>query len=249
MTTATGMGKNRAVVFVVTIVVSTGLSGCFNLVSMPKSVPETPTPNFPADTFLEINARTEVENYTARVSDGEVCHKGDCSKFYKNVRRQADVAVTEVSANGRPVSIGEVAVAASPDFVADTAKLRDLRGSCKRGKVITAFGAAGLVAAYILLQYGFSDNGTTALKAGGIGAGVGGLALVGGGLLVFGGQHCDAAAALYKRWSPVYKDVDAVQVRGDSARMFEQLAEKFNADHQRARAAAPVEPSEADASE
>ncbi|MBA2538305.1 MAG: fasciclin domain-containing protein [Deltaproteobacteria bacterium] len=214
---------------------SISLSGCL-FVKLPPKIPATTRPNLPPDKFIQVEEGTVVETATKRVKTGETCPKGrprsECLEDIKFVNKAYDVAVATATIDGTPLSIGDVAVAASPEYVTDTETLRDLAAGCRRGRILMSAGVAGLAAAYFLLQVGYNkDDPNRSYQVGGwaaLGAGVVGLA---GGKFVFGGQQCDPGTKIYRKWYPVYRDADATQVRGeDEVKMLRDLAARFNRD-------------------
>jgi hypothetical protein len=225
------------------------LSGCL-LVKMPPKIPGVERPNLPPDKFIEVEEGSVVETATKRVKTGETCLKGSgrssCYEDIKFVKKSYNVRVAAATIDGAPLSIGDVAVAASPEYVRDTEKLQDLRGGCKRGRILMGAGATGLAVAYMLLQASTNkdnpNHGNYAIGGwAAAGAGVVGLA---GGKFVFGGQHCDPANKIYRKWYPVYRDADATQVRGeDEVRLLRDLAARFNRDRKAAEITSEREPS------
>jgi hypothetical protein len=204
------------------------LTGCLMGVSVPK-IPETTRPDLPADTFLDVDAHWETVQVNYKVKTGETCYKGDCVTHRENRRKNVDVRVASGTIDGRPVSLRELAVAASPEFVRDTDKVSDLMSACRRGRIATSIGLTAVVVGATLLQRGFdADKPNRDMAIGGyasLGAGLVGLA---GGYTVFGGQHCKEAGKIYERWRPIYEKPDEMQLRGEAAKVYEILAKKFN---------------------
>ncbi len=224
------------------------LAGCY-VMKLPPSVPKVDRPTIAKDSFLELETgrANETRYYT---ENSKHCHKGDCIDVKTDRRKNVRVKVAAATLDGNPISIGQVAAAASPEYVSDTEKLRPLTSSCKRGRIVMMGGGVFLTAAYFLLQAGFrKDEPNRAAAIGGVaalGAGVTGMAL---GRFAFGGQHCNEAEKLYSKWATVYYSPDATTVKKGSAEMLELLVDKFNRDREAARArsadaeveAAPIE--------
>ena len=220
------------------------LAGCF-VFSMPSAVPKVNRPNLPPDAFIEANAGLERQR-SSRRDTSTVCTGGSCTDYTVRTPTTILVHVAEPTVNGNPITVGEVAAAASTEYVSDTERARGLTSSCKRGRIVMT--AAGLVAtgAFVLLSIGYNkENPNQAAAIGGIaaaGAGVGGLLL---GRYVVGGQNCDAAEEIYRKWQPIYQYANKTKVERDSAKMLEVLVDRFNED--RARVAKP-DPEPADES-
>lgn len=209
------------------------LAGCFFMsVSVP-DVPSTERPNLPEDKFLDLDARTERVKVNYEVQTGRSCVGSTCAKSYENRSKNVNVRVASGSIDGRPVSLRELAVMASPEFVADTDKVSGYFSACRRGRISMAVGATAAIVGLMLLQRGFDEDMPSRDMAIGGYASLG-VAAVGiiGGYTVFGGQHCGKAGEIYKRWKTIYRDPDDVKVTGEAAAMYEQLADKFNRDRQ-----------------
>ncbi len=207
------------------------VSGCFFLsVSVP-DIPETTRPTLPEDKFLDLDARTERVKVNYEVETGRTCVGTSCAKSYENRTKKVSVRVAQGSIDGRPVSIRELAVMASPDFVKDTDRVAGLMSACRRGRIAMSAGFTAAVAGAMMLQAGFDeDRPNRNLAIGGYAAL--GVAIVGvvGGYTVFGAQHCKEGRAIYERWKPIYRSPDKTELTGETARMYEALADKFNAD-------------------
>jgi hypothetical protein len=212
------------------------LSGCLVGISVP-DIPATTRPDLPADKFLEVDANTATVQVTDRVKTGETCVKGsrDCVTHHENRERDVDVRVAKGTIDGRPVTLRELAVMASPDFVKDTDRVAGLMSACRRGRISMSLGLTAAIVGATLLQRAFDEEDPSRNMAIGgyaaLGAGVVGLV---GGYTVFGGQHCKEAGKLYERWKPVYKNPDDIEQVGSAAEMYEVLARKFNADREAA---------------
>lgn len=207
------------------------LAGC--LASLPPSVPGTSRPQLPEDKFLEVEAytKTVAVSYTKKM--GEDCVKGtnDCIEHRERRTKDVDVRVASATIDGRPLTIRDVAVAASPDFVSDTNRAGGLTSGCKRGRVMESIGGTAIIVGLTLLQRAFDhDNPNRNMAIGGYATLGGGIFSLGGGWLVFGGQHCGEAAAIYRRWEPIYDHSDETKVTGDAAEMLEVLVKKYNVD-------------------
>jgi hypothetical protein len=216
--------------------VAAQLAGCF-VFSMPPSVPKVKQPTLAPDVFLEANARS-VNQRSSRRETSTYCSSGSCTDISTRVPTTIQVRVASPTVNGNPISIGEVAAAASPEYVSDTQSAREMTSKCKRGRIIMTAGGLGLTAAYFLLQMGYrSDEPNKGAAIGGWAALGGGLAGIAGGHFVFGGQYCNDAKEIYRKWSPIYEDPGATKVESDRAELVEVLVDKFNQD--RARVAKP----------
>ena len=100
-------------------------------------------------------------------------------------------------------------------------------------------GGVLLTAAYFLLQVGFGgEQRNTPYAVAGVGALGGGVTSIVLGRFAFGGQDCGDAEELYGKWSPVYRDPNAIVVKHKSAEMLEMLVAKFNRDREAAAARA-----------
>ena len=205
------------------------LNGCY-FVSMPKSVPRIEQPTHAEDAFLEVE--TDVKNvrqgYTEKI---EVCPKGSrsgCTDERRQKSRTVAVNTARATVDGNPISVGAVAMAASEEFRSDTAKLRSVTSSCKRGRMVMTVGGLGLSSSFFLLNVGFADPPNRGAQIGGIAALGAGAALMALGRFVAGGQNCDEAKSLYRKWDGVYADPDATTVAGERAQLLESLAKKFN---------------------
>ncbi len=211
---------------------STLLAGCFMSVSVP-DVPSTARPDLPPDKFLELDAHTETVEVNYKVKTGETCYKGDCVTHRENRSKDVDVRVASGTIDGRPVSIRELAVMASPDFVRDTDKVQGLMSACRRGRISMGVGLTAAIAGVTMMTRAFDeDNPNRTLAIAGYGVlGVAALGLIGG-RYAFGGQHCREAGAIYERWEPIYKDPNDTKLAGEAAEMYEVLAKKFNADRE-----------------
>ncbi|HEY5937184.1 MAG TPA: hypothetical protein VIU61_21185 [Kofleriaceae bacterium] len=221
------------------------LAGCF-VFSMPPSVPKVNRPNLGPDTFLEANSEVVRESST-RGETSRVCSGGDCTSFTTYVPTTIRVHVATPTANGSPISIGALAAASSPEYVTDTERAGSLTSKCKRGRILMTGGGLALTTAFVLLSVGYNkDKPNQNAAIGGFAAA--GAAVVGlaGGRYFFGGQYCDDAEKLYRKWAVVYKDADATKVKRDAAEMVDVLVDKFNKD--RSRVAKPdAEPAAPDA--
>jgi hypothetical protein len=212
------------------------LAGCF-VFSMPPAVPKVNRPNLPPDTFIEANAGLERQR-SSRRDTSTVCSGGSCTDFTVRTPTTISVRVAEPTVNGNPITIGEVAAAASPEYVSDTERARGLTSSCKRGRIVMTAAGVFVTGAFVLLSIGYNkENPNQAAAIGGIaaaGAGVGGLLL---GRYVAGGQYCDDAEEIYNKWQPIYQYAGKTKAERDSAKLVEVLVDKFNQD--RARVAKP----------
>jgi hypothetical protein len=204
------------------------LTGCLMGDSVP-NITETTLPNLPADQFLDVDAHWETVEVNYKVKTGETCYKGDCVTHKENRRKDVDVRVASGTIDGRPVSLRELAVAASPEFVRDTDKVSGLMSACRRGRIAMSIGMTAAVVGATLLQRGFDENNPNRdMAIGGyasLGAGLVGIA---GGYTVFGGQHCKEAGKIYERWQVIYEKPNEIQLRGEAAKVYEILAKKFN---------------------
>ncbi|HEU0029851.1 MAG TPA: hypothetical protein VFQ53_04405 [Kofleriaceae bacterium] len=212
-------------------------TGCF-VAQMPKKVPEVNAPKLAPDAFIDVHTdvATESRGYTER---SDVCSGGsDCVQIRTHKRKNVLVNTATATVDGAPVTIGQVAMATSPEFVADDARLRSATSHCRRGRLVMMAGGLGLTAAYFLLNAGLGANPKDpALTAGGIAAGGGGLAVMALGRFALGGQDCGTAEKLFDKWSGVYEDPSSTEVREDRAKLLEALVEKFHHDHPRAQQA------------
>lgn len=209
-------------------------TGCLMGVSVP-NIPETTRPDLPADKFLDVDARWETVEVNYKVKTGETCYKGDCVTHKENRSKDVDVRVASGTIDGRPVSLRELAVATSPEFVRDTDKASGLMSACRRGRIAMSLGLTAAVVGATLLQRGFDeDNPNRDMAIGGyasLGAGLVGIA---GGYTVFGGQHCKEAGRIYERWQPIYEKPNEIELRGEAAKVYELLGKKFNKDRKAA---------------
>src|SRR5262245_39074187 len=220
--------------------------GCF-VWSMPEKVPTIRQETLPPDTFLDLQIGSERERH-AYTEHSDVCSHGDCVQVNTTKHNSVDVETATATADGQAVPISKVAVSASPEFVGDTAHLRELTSHCKRGRIVMTLGGLGLTAAYFLLQVGYGDPHRPAYIAGGFAALGGGLGTIGAGRFALGGQDCGKAEELYAKWSPIYEDPEATTVKRRSAEILAALVEKFNKEHGAAARApaedAPAEPAD-----
>ncbi len=218
---------------------STLLSGCLVGISVP-DIPATTRPDLPADKFLDVDAHWETVEVNYKVKTGETCYKGDCVTHKENRTKDVDVRVASGTIGGRPVSLRELAVASSPEFVRDTDRVAGLMSACRRGRIAMSLGLTAAVVGATLLQRGFDeDDPNRDMAIGGyaaLGAGLVGLVGLVGGYTVFGGQHCKEAGAIYERWQPIYEKPNEIQLRGEAAKVYEILAKKFNEDREAALA-------------
>ena len=212
--------------------VAAQLAGCF-VFSMPPSVPKVNRPNLGPDVFLEANTDYE-RRKSSRGETTRVCSGGDCSSYTTYVPTTITVQVASPTANGNPISAGEVAALASPEYVRDTESAREMTSKCKRGRILRTAGGLALTAAYVLLSMGYNkENPNRGAAIGGFaaaGVAVGGLV---GGRFFAGGQYCDDSEQIYKKWKPIYAEASETKVERDSAEMVETLIEKFNKDRER----------------
>jgi hypothetical protein len=209
------------------------LAGCFFFGTGVPDVPSTARPQLAEDKFLELDAHTESREVSYKVKTGEDCYKGDCVTHREDRTKDVDVRVASATIDGRPLSMRELAVTASPDFVNDTDRVSGLMSSCHRGRIALAIGATAAVVGLTLLQRGFNEEDPQRNLAIGGYASLG-VAIVGlaGSYTVFGGQHCKEAGQIYERWETVYSNADKTKVEGDAADAYEVLAKKFNADRE-----------------
>ena len=217
------------------------LNGCY-FVAMPKRVPRIEQPTLPEDAFLEVETDVKKvrQGYTEKI---EVCPKGSrsgCIDERRQKSRTVAVNTARATVDGNPISVGAVAMAASDEFRSDTAKLRGVTSSCKRGRMVMTVGGLALSSSFFLLNVGFADPPNRGAQIGGIAAVGAGAALMALGRFAFGGQNCDEAKSLYRKWEGVYRDPDATTVGGDSAELLELLAKKFNRDRARTAPTADV---------
>lgn len=212
--------------------VAAQLAGCF-VFSMPPSVPKANKPTLGPDTFLEANTDYE----SRRSSRGEttrVCSGGDCSSYTTYKPTTITVRVAAPTANGNPISAGEVAALASPEYVRDTETARAMTSKCKRGRILMTAGGVALTTAFVLLSIGYNkENPNRGAAIGGFAAAGAAVAGLVGGRYFAGGQYCDDAKELYRKWAPIYADAGATKLERDSAEMVETLIEKFNKDRER----------------
>lgn len=212
------------------------VTGCFMSISVP-DIPETTRPNLPEDKFLDLDAHTESVEVNYKVKTGETCYKGDCVTHRENRTKDVDVRVASGTIDGRPVSLRELAVMASPEFVADTNKVTGLMSACRRGRISMSLGGTAAIVGATMMQRAFDqDNPNRNLAIASyatLGAAIVGLV---GGYLVFGGQHCKEAGSIYERWEPIYKKPNEIKLAGDAAELYEVLAKKFNADREATQA-------------
>src|SRR5689334_13855659 len=113
------------------------LSGCMILAAHTPDVPSTAQPTLPPDQEMQVESDIVRETRNYKVTTGETCIKGtsDCVVSRENRSKRVNVAVAEASIDGAPIAIGQVAVAASPEYVKDTNTLRSAVSACKRGKI------------------------------------------------------------------------------------------------------------------
>jgi hypothetical protein len=209
---------------------SSMLAGCFFVGIGVPDVPSTARPDLPEDKFLDLDAHTETREVTYKVKTGEDCYKGDCVTHRENRTKDIHVRVASATIDGRPMSMRELAVSSSPDFVKDTDRVSGLMSACRRGRIAMAIGATAAIVGLTLLQQGFDeDNPRRNLAIGGYASLGVAIVGIGGSYTVFGGQHCKEAGRIYERWEPVYANADKTKVEGDAADVYEVLAKKFNA--------------------
>ncbi|MEO8705076.1 MAG: hypothetical protein ABI867_33795, partial [Kofleriaceae bacterium] len=191
-----------------------GSGGCFTVdaFNLPSTIPKSARPQLPPDTFIEVEAGFVKESYT--VTDKvKVCSKGDCMEVLSDRRKHENVRVASASIAGKPLTINEVVSAASPEYVAETARGRGLVSKCRRGKLVQILGVVSMVTSFYLLNdgYGGEEADNKPLIAGGWAALGGGAALYGLGRFAFGGQACGEAEAIHQKWRTVYRDPDATK--------------------------------------
>lgn len=223
-------------------------TGCMIMAAHTPDVPSTARPTLPDDQPIQLESDVVQETRNYKVTTGETCFKGtsDCVVSRENRSKRVNVSVAEASVDDAPISIGKVAVAASPEYVKDTDTLRGAVSACKRGKIIVAAGWIAATGAYLLLNRAYGvDPVNRSEQIGGFAALGAAVVGVGGGYFLFGGQRCGEIKEIYRRWKPVYTAADDSKVRGESAEMLEKLVEKFNRDHARA-ASTPMPAPEAD---
>ena len=228
--------------------VAAQLAGCF-VFSMPPSVPKVNRPNLAPDTFLEANSGI-VREASTRGETSRVCSGGDCTSITTYVPTTVRVHVAEPTANGAPISLGALAAAASPEYVTETERAGALTSKCKRGRILMTGGGLALTTAFVLLSIGYNkDKPNQGAAIGGFAAAGGAVAGLVGGRYFAGGQYCDDAEKLYKKWAVVYKDADDTKLREDAAEMVDALVEKFNKDHSRVAKPEPEPEAEPDPTE
>ena len=218
------------------------LTGCF-YVSMPPKVPRIEQPQLAEDAFIDVETdiKNESRSYTEKI---EVCPKGsrsNCHDERRQKHRTVAVNVARATVDGTPISIGAVAMASSDVFRKDTERLRGITASCKKGRIAMTIGGLGLTSSFFLLNVGFAEPPNRGYQIGGIAALGAGAAIMALGRFALGGQDCDEAKTLYRKWAGVYADPDDSSVKGNRAELLEALAKKFNRDRARSEPRADAE--------
>ena len=111
-------------------------SGCFVL-RMPPKVPKVDQPTLAPDAVIELETGrvNESRSYTEKA---DVCSRGgtDCVQVRTHKNKTVAVNAAGATVDGAPISIGQVAAAASPEYVSETEKLLVDQATTLKQKVL-----------------------------------------------------------------------------------------------------------------